>query len=74
MAGMESTANTTSVVSMRTSTAKQRRGQEPAGVRVNSFWPSYSRVEGTTSPYELEHRVVLGVDLAGVVPSHLRPP
>ena len=47
MAGTESTANTTSVASMRTSTANSGVATRFAFSRVNSFWPSYSSVVGT---------------------------
>ena len=46
-AGIESTAKTTSVVSMRMSTAKSGVARRLPLRLVNSFWPSYSLVEGT---------------------------
>ena len=48
IAGTESTANTTSVASMSTSTANSGVATRLAFRGVNSFWPSYSSVVGTS--------------------------
>src|SRR6476469_6707146 len=45
-AGTESTAKTTSVVSMSTSTANSGVARSLAFSLVKSFWPSYSGVDG----------------------------
>ena len=48
IAGTESTANTTSVASISTSTANSGVATRLAFCSVNSFWPSYSSVVGTS--------------------------
>ena len=48
MAGMESTAKITSEDSTTTSTANSGVARRLPFLIVNSFWPSYSVVDGTT--------------------------
>ena len=48
MAGIESTAKTTSVVSIRMRTANSGVARRTPLRRVNIFWPSYSVVDGTS--------------------------
>ena len=66
-AGTESTANTTSVASMSTSTANSGVATRLAFRRVNSFWPSYSSVVGTILRTSAHRDVVVVVDLLVLV-------
>ena len=60
MAGIESTANTTSVVSTRMSTANSGVASSLPVRRVNIFWPSYSGVDGTTRRTSLRTKLFSG--------------
>ena len=61
IAGMESTANTTSLVSTSTSTANSGVASSAPLRRVKSFWPSYSSVDGTRRRTSAEHGVAFRV-------------
>ena len=71
MAGIESTAKTTSVVSTRIRTAKSGVASRAPVRRVNIFCPSYSVVEGTTRRTSFEDGIVLGMDLGARVAGDL---
>ena len=71
MAGIESTANTTSDDSTTISTASSGVASRLPFWTVNRFWPSYSVVDGIDPVHQLEDGVVVGVDLLVAGPEQL---
>ena len=75
IAGIESTAKTTSVVSISDQHGEQRRGQRAwRAPCVNSFWPSYSSVDGTTRCTSLSTGLFSGWTSSSSLPQRARTP